>query len=169
MRKILIIIAAVAFVAAGCQQKKEEYKAADGSVQAVRQGEKWTLTGRDGNELVADYDSMRVAEVGEDGHPTTIYYYKDGRQMVFQYYTGMILRCRGDIVGGQREGLWQYFFENGNLQAEATYVNGREEGEKRVYRENGLPYYIGRYSNGMPVGTMEFYDEEGNLAGTKEF
>ncbi len=169
MRKILIFMAVAVFVATACQGKKEQYAAADGSVQAVKQGEKWTITGRDGREVVEAYDSMCVAEVGEDGHPTTVYYYKDGRQSVLQYYTGMILRCRGDIVNGRRDGLWQYFYENGNLQTEATFVDGREDGDYRVYRENGLPYYIGRYSHGTRVGTWEVYDLEGNLVDTKEY
>lgn len=158
-----------ALLAGACQSKKEQYAAVDGSVQAVKQGEKWTITGRDGREVVEDYDSMRVVEIGADGHPTTVYYYKDGRQTALQYYTGMILRCRGDIVDGRRDGLWQYYYENGNLQAEATYVDGREEGDYRVYRENGLPYYIGRYSGGVRTGTWEVYDQEGNLVETKEY
>ncbi len=169
MRKILIFIAVVALFATGCQTKKEEYKSADGSVQAVLKGEKWSITGPDGRELVPDCDSMRVAEVGEDGHPTTVFYYKNGRQTVLQFYSAMRLRCRGDIVNGQRDGLWQYFYDNGNIQTEATYVDGREDGDYRVYRDNGAPYYIGRYSHGVRTGTWEVYDAEGNLVEKKEY
>ena len=169
MHKTLILIVFSAFVMIGCKGQSEEYKAADGSVQAVHKGDKWIITGADGREVVTDYDSMRVAEVGEDGHPTSVFYYKDGRQICLQYYSSMALRCRGDIVDGQREGLWQYYYENGNLQAEATYVAGREEGPYRIFRENGVPYYIGQYSSGVRTGMWEVYDPEGNLVETKEY
>ena len=169
MRKTLVLTLAAALLAVGCTTKKEEFKAVDGSVSAVHQGKKWTITGADGREVVEGYDSMRVAEMGENGHPMTVFYYKEGRQTVLQYYTSMALRCRGDIVDGKRDGLWQYFYDNGNLQTEATYVDGREEGDYRVWRENGKPYYMGRYSGGVRTGVWEVYDNDGTLVQQKEY
>ena len=169
MRKILIIMIAATLAATGCKGNKEEFKSADGAVSAVHQGSKWLITDADGREVVEGYDSMRVAEVGESGHPMTVYYYKNGRQTVVQYYTTMALRCKGDIVDGQRDGLWQYYYENGNLQTEATYADGREDGEYRVYRENGVPYYIGYYAKGVRTGVWEVYDQEGNLVEKREY
>lgn len=169
MRKILIFIFAAAFLVVSCKPGKEEFRSADGAVNAVHQGDKWTITGPDGREVVEGYDSMRVAEVGENGHPMTVFYFTGDRQTVVQYYASMTLRSRGDIVGGRRDGLWQYYYENGNLQSEATYVAGREEGDYRVFRENGVPYYIGKYSNGVRTGTWEVYDMEGNLVQQKEY
>lgn len=169
MRKILIFMVTAALLTVGCKGKKEEFKAADGSVSAVHQGAKWVILGPDGKSLFQDSDSVRVAETGEDGHPMTVFSYKDGRQTVVQFYSSMALRCRGDIVDGQREGLWQYFYENGQLQTEATYVAGREDGEYRVYRENGVPYYIGQYASGARTGMWEVYDPDGNLVERKEY
>ena len=63
----------------------------------------------------------------------------------------------------------QYYYENGNLQAEATYVDGREEGPYRVFRENGVPYYIGQYTAGARTGMWEVYDPQGNLVEQKEY
>jgi len=169
MRKILILTLVLATVVVGCTSKKEEYKSADGAVTAVHRGERWTITGADGREVVEGYDSMRVAEVGEDGHPMTILYYKGDVQTVIQYYATMELRCRGELKDGKREGLWQYWYENGNLQAEATYVGGREDGDYRVWREDGTPYYLGRYSNGARTGVWEVYDKDGNLVERREY
>lgn len=168
MKRIMIFVAA-AMMFAACGGRSEVFEAADGSVQAVHRGDKWTITGPDGREVVTDYDSMQVAEVGENGHPMSVFYYKNGRQTCLQYYSSMAVRCRGDIVDGKRDGLWQYYYENGNLQAEATYVDGCEEGPYRVFRENGVPYYIGQYTAGARTGMWEVYDPQGNLVEQKEY
>ena len=170
MRKILIITIAGALLAVGCGTKKGGKQVFEGgAATAVHDDGQWTITGADGNELVTDYDSMRIAEVGDDGHPATVFYFKDGRQICLQFYSNMALRSRGDIVEGQREGLWQYFFADGTLQAEATFVAGKEDGPYRVYRENGVPYYIGQYKEGVRTGTWEVYDPEGNLVQKQEY
>ena len=171
MKRILTATLMMATIMAGCANHKQEYKAADGSACAVldeRSG-KWTITGADGREVVTDYDSMRVTEVGEDGHPMTIVYYKANRETLIQYYSSMTMRARGDLADGKRDGLWQFFFEDGSLQAEASYVDGREDGPYRVLRENGVPYYIGQYSAGARTGTWEIYDPEGNLSQKIEY
>ena len=164
MKRITIILAVVALLATSCGAKKGEKQVFEGSAAtAVLDKDQWTITDANGNELVTDYDSMRVVELGEDGHPATVIYFKQGRQTCLQFYSNMALRGRGDIVDGQREGMWQYYFANGTLQAEATFVAGLEDGPYRVYRENGVPYYIGQYKNGARVGTWEVYDPAGNL------
>lgn len=168
MRKMLIFMVAAAVLTVGCKGRDEVYKASDGSYSAVHHDAKWVITGPDGNDLVPDCDSMRVVERGEDGHPLTVYCYKEGRQTVLQFYSSMALRMRGDVVDGRRDGLWQYFYENGSPQVEATYVDGREDGEYRVYRESGVPYYVGRYKAGARVGVWEVYDADGNLVEAKQ-
>ena len=168
---ILIAVLALMLTAVACAAKTQRFEAADGSVTAVlkeKTGE-WKITDAQGNEPMADYDSMRVVEVGEDGHPMTIVYYKGTEQLWQQYYSTMRLRSEGHVVDGQRSGRWVFYHPNGNVQSECIYVNGLEEGTYRVYRENGMPYYIGQYANGKPTGTWEIYDPEGNMVGTKEY
>lgn len=171
MRKPLIIMAAVLLTATACTSKKTEYASENGSIKAVhdeRSGQ-WIITDSTGNELVTDYDSMRVTEVGEDGHPMTVCYYKKGHEIWLQYYAGMIPRSKGEIVNGQREGAWVFYYPDGTVQAEATFVGGRENGVYRVYRDNGVPFYIGNYTLGARTGTWEVYDEEGNLVEMKKY
>ena len=166
----MTIIAATLLLTA-CTAKTQRFEAADGSLTASldkRTGE-WTITDADGREPVADYDSMRVVEAGEDGHPMTVVYYTGREQRWLQYYTTMQLRSEGTMVDGRREGRWVFYHANGNVQCEATFVGGREEGPYRVYRENGAPYYIGLYHDGQPVGQWEVYDPEGNLVERKEY
>ena len=157
---------------AGCgsgADKKQTFASADGSVTATVKHGQWTITNADGTEVVADYDSMRVVEVGETGHPMTVVYYKGNEQRWLQYYSTMQLRSEGTMVNGVREGHWVFYHPSGNIQAEATFVGGKEEGAYRVYRENGAPYYIGQYEHGVPTGLWEVYDQEGNLVEKTEY
>lgn len=154
-----------------CGGKTETFQAQNGSVKAVHNINKdtWTITDSLGNEPVTNYDSMSVVEIGEDGHPMSVIYYRGSEKHLRQYYSNMQVRCEGATLDGLREGRWVYYYPDGNLQAEATYLHGLEEGPYRVYRENGAPYYIGRYIAGSPVGTWEVYDPEGNLVQTREY
>lgn len=166
----MIVVSALMLTAAACETKTQQFTSADGSVTATLKGtDQWKITDAQGVEPVADYDSMRVVEVGEDGHPMTVVYYKGNEQHMRQYYSNMQVRCEGMMVDGLREGRWVFYHANGNLQSECIYVQGREDGSYRVYREDGKPYYIGQYQEGKPVGIWEFYDADGVLAGTKEY
>ena len=168
MKKILYFaLFATVLISVACTAKTQQFQAADGSVTATVNvgGNNWKITDAQGMEPVADYDSMRVTEVGEDGHPMTVVYYRGNEQHVRQYYSNMQLRCEGMTVNGLREGRWVFYHSNGNIQSECTYVLGLEEGPYRVMRENGAPYYIGEYSGGKPTGTWEIYDPQGNFVG----
>lgn len=162
-RSISFALLAAALLAAGCHAKTTEYSASDGSVTATLKGDRWTIADSTGAEVVTGYDSMRVVEVSDDGHPMTVVYYKGNTQRWMQYYSTMRLRSDGMLVDGKREGRWVYYHPNGNVQSEATFAGGREEGPYRVYRDNGAPYYIGQYTAGQPSGQWEVYDPEGNL------
>lgn len=171
-QKIMTLTAvALTLLTVACTAKTQEFSSADGAVTAtVKVGtDKWKITDAQGKEPVADYDSMRVTEVGEDGHPMTVVYYRGNEQHIRQYYTNMQLRCEGMMVDGVREGHWVFYHYNGNIQSECTFVHGLEEGPYRVMRENGAPYYIGQYVGGKPTGTWEIYDPQGNFVGTKEY
>lgn len=169
MRKTTIAVVALLMI--GCTAKTQQFEAADGSVTAtVKVGtNEWKITDADGREPVADYDSMRVVEVSEDGHPMTVVYYTGNEQRWLQYFSSMQLRSEGTMVDGMREGRWVFYHANGNVQCEAIFVGGREEGPYRVYRDNGAPYYIGQYHNGQPTGQWEIYDAEGNLVERKNY
>ena len=166
----LILLAALLATTA-CSAKKTEYSAEDGSVKAVHneRTDSWTITDSNGVEPVTDYDSMRVVELGEDGHPKTVCYFKGQTQTWLQYYSAMRLRSRGNTVDGLREGLWVFYYPDGTVQSEANFVAGREDGPYRVYRENGVPYYIGQYTAGERSGTWEVYDPSGELVERRDY
>lgn len=171
---LFIAVTAALLLATGCRQRShapQQYASADGSVVATagKGGDDWTIARADGTEVVADYDSMRVVEVGESGHPMTVVYYHGNEERWMQYYSTMQLRSEGTLVDGRREGRWVFYHPNGNVQCEATFVAGKEEGTYRVYRDNGAPYYIGQYAAGVPTGLWEVYDAEGNLVQKTEY
>ena len=171
MKKLLILSVAGLLLAASCGQKKVEYGTEGGAVRAVvTEGRSdWRLTDSLGNELVTGYDSMRVVEVGDDGHPMTVCYCKGNERLWYQFYSTMALRSEGRTADGLREGRWVFYHPNGMRQAEATFEHGLEEGSYTVFRESGVPYYRGQYSHGKPCGTWEFYAPDGSLDGTKQY
>ena len=176
MRKLLIITLSVLFVATACTTKTRQYTSPDGTVEAIctysgsdSTHAQWQFLTADGKPLVEGCDSVRVLEMGPEGHPMTVCFHKDNQEIWKQFYSTMQLRCEGVTVNGLREGLWVYYFPSGNRQTEATFVGGKEEGPYRVYRDNGVPYYIGQYRGGQRYGIWEVYDPEGSLTGTKEF
>lgn len=171
IQRLFVPVVAVLFFAAcgGGANKSQTFAAADGSVTAtVKKGE-WKIVDAQGREPMEQYDSMRVIEVGVDGHPVTVAYFKGSEQLWLQYYSTMQLRSRGLVKDGLREGRWVFYHPNGLVQTECTFVNGLEDGSYRVFRDNGAPYYVGRYEKGRRVGTWEAYDQEGNLAGTQNY
>lgn len=171
MKKNIVIPAmALALLLTACQPKSQVFAADDGSVTATLKGTgEWHITRADGTEVVPDYDSMRVVEVSESGHPMTVVYYKGNEQHWLQYFSTMRLRSEGVMIDGRREGRWVFYHANGQVQCEATFVGGKEDGSYRVYRDNGAPYYIGQYANGKPTGIWEVYDQEGNLVQQTEY
>lgn len=176
MRKYLIItLAALAFTA-GCTHKTRHYGTDGAAVQATcsysgsdSTHAQWQFSNPDGSPLVPEADSLRVVERGPDGHPMTVCFHIGNQERWLQFYSDMSVRSDGMIVNNLREGLWTFYYPNGNKQTEYAFVGGKEEGPYRVFRENGVPYYVGQCRQGRRVGTWEVYDANGNLATTQDY
>lgn len=82
------------------------------------------------------------------------------------YYNNGKEKMNGVIIDGQREGLWQAWYENGNLWSEAEYKKGINNGKSVTYFENGKVRYEGKFNNGKKIGEWNYYDEEGKLVKT---
>lgn len=133
-------------------------------------GDDWTIVDTLGNPyLEGDFDSVKVAELGEGDTPASVVYCKDSIRTLVQFYSDGSLRCKGETVEGKRNGVWTFYYSNGMVQTEAHFSDGKENGMYTVYRDNGIPYYRGTYINGKRCGVWEFYDEQANLAYTKNF
>jgi hypothetical protein len=62
------------------------------------------------------------------------------------------LLMEGDMLDGQRHGLWTAYHKNGQVQSRTSYATGQREGPTVVFRPNGALYYKGQYANDHPVG-----------------
>lgn len=177
MNKTLPIILLSLTLVVGCTSKQHrEYRAADNSVVATADyvgsdslNAVWQFTDKEGNPLVAGYDSLRVTELGPQGHPMSVCFFLGESQRWMQFYSSMVLRSDGVVRNGQREGLWVFYYPNGNKQTEYAFVEGKEEGPYRVYRDNGVPYYVGQCHQGRRVGVWEVYNSDGTLATTEDY
>ena len=90
------------------------------------------------------------------------------------YYQSRMLQAKGVYVGSngeskgstgvpdsEREGLWRWWHENGQLKVEENYVNDKEEGLYRWWYENGQLKQEGNHVNGEREGLWRFWNEKG--------
>ncbi|MCC7501463.1 MAG: hypothetical protein IT229_02970 [Flavobacteriales bacterium] len=76
------------------------------------------------------------------------------------------LLMEGDMLNGQRHGLWVAYDLSGRVKSRNAYLNGMLDGPSVVFRENGALFYQGQHAQGHPVGTWTFHDEIGTLVRT---
>jgi len=70
---------------------------------------------------------------------------------------------------GQRESLWEYFWENGNIQWRIPYKEDKRDGIKEWFYENGNILSRTPYKDDKIDGTQKFYDEQGNITQTRHW
>ena len=133
-------------------------------------GSGWQFYDKKGDSFVPDgYDSLVVMDFTTDRRPLSISYYKDSCELRFQFNDNFTLNARGMVRNGKKNGVWEFYYANGQKMLEAMYLEDVENGAYNSYRENGVPYFRGYYINGSRANVWEFYDEEGNLAGRQDF
>jgi hypothetical protein len=90
------------------------------------------------------------------------YYGKVYAKGTFKNQDSIVIGSSG-IPTGDREGLWRFWHENGQLIIEKNYVNGNLEGLYRSWHENGQLQEEGNYLNGEREGLHRFWHENGQL------
>ncbi len=88
-----------------------------------------------------------------------------GRFMCYDGYETIKVRFKN----GKPEGLWERFYDNGQLQSRENYKNGEPVGLFEYYHENGQLQSRENYKNGEPVGLKEVYHENGQLQSRGNF
>jgi antitoxin component YwqK of YwqJK toxin-antitoxin module len=68
---------------------------------------------------------------------------------------------------GQREGIWEIFWENGNIHRRIPYVEGKEDGIEEWFYPNGNISCRTPYVGGEVHGVQECFDEQGNITETR--
>ena len=86
-------------------------------------------------------------------------YLSDGRHVFNHSYSGKEIV---NLKNGKRNGLYQEYYKNGNIEREINYKNGIQEGETLAYREDGLLFRKSNFVNGEYSGDGFEYYENGN-------
>ena len=76
-------------------------------------------------------DTSRTVETYKNGNISNILYHKDtpeGLELIKQetfHYTGSKSMI-GTFKGGQRQGTWTHWYENGQIRLQGKYINGQK-------------------------------------------
>jgi len=81
------------------------------------------------------------------------------------YENGNIL-CRTPYKMGKWDGIEEGFYENGNIQSRTPYKEGKEDGIEEVFYENGNIRSRISCKEGKKDGIHEWFDEWGNITTT---
>jgi antitoxin component YwqK of YwqJK toxin-antitoxin module len=68
---------------------------------------------------------------------------------------------------GQEEGLWEWFYEDGNIFSRAPYKGGEKEGIEEFFYKNGNIRWRIPYKEGKADGIEEWFDKQGNITKTR--
>ncbi len=110
-----------------------------------------------------------VVETFENNNPKLVEYVleKDGKKITVgqeQYYEEGSLKSKGDFDElGNRDGRWEYYFNNGKLWSVGEYKNGEMHGIKEVYWPDGHLRYKGHFTNNEKSGHWVFYNPDGSV------
>lgn len=78
-------------------------------------------------------------------------------------YPNGIIKIKGDLVKGLRQGLWESYYENGVKWSESNYLFGLRNGTYKIFYPNGRLKIHGAYKNEKKSGIWYFYNEKGEF------
>ena len=92
---------------------------------------------------------------------------KHGNYSRFSYYG--IKTVEGTYLGGNQEGQWKWYHDDGSLESEVDFHIDQYNGKTNSYYENGAieDEYVYKYNN--PEGTWHSYFEDGTLMISSEW
>jgi antitoxin component YwqK of YwqJK toxin-antitoxin module len=87
-----------------------------------------------------------------------------------EYYLNGNVKVKGQKNSvGQREGIWEGFYENGNISMRTPYKGGKEDGIEEEFYENGIIRYRTPFKDGKIDGIEEWFDKRGNITETRHW
>jgi antitoxin component YwqK of YwqJK toxin-antitoxin module len=100
----------------------------------------------------------------KDGIRINQYDYKGNKQGYWEeYFPNNQLNYKGSFKNGERDGIWEKYFDNGQIGFKGSYNNGDRDGIWEEYWSNGKLWYKGSYKNGEKDGLWEWYYTNGQL------
>ena len=67
----------------------------------------------------------------------------------------------GEYLDGERNGLWVWYYGNGQKSFEGEFQAGAAVGKHRYWHDNGQMSEIGGYEAGERDGRWDYYDSNG--------
>ena len=80
-----------------------------------------------------------------------------------EYYDNGQLRSTGNYIGRKKDGLWQEYYENGNLENVMNFKEGKKVGLLKNYYSDGQLKGRINYKEGKEHGMIELYHQNGKL------
>ena len=80
-----------------------------------------------------------------------------------EYYDNGQLRSAGNYMDSKKDGLWQEYYENGNMANMVNFNDGKKVGLLKNYYTNGQLKGRINYIEGKEHGMMELYHQNGKL------
>ena len=70
---------------------------------------------------------------------------------------------------GQREGIWELFYENGNIERRTPYKEGKRDGIEECFDEQGNIKWRIPYKGGKRDGIEEWFHKNRNIIETRHW
>jgi antitoxin component YwqK of YwqJK toxin-antitoxin module len=99
-------------------------------------------------------------EFGSDGKVTNAYIYNDN---------GLLLSEGIVDEGGNFNGKWKDYYQDGKVKAEGQYTSNRRSGVWKFYNDSGNLEQTGSFNNGRPDGLWKWFYENGALLREEEY
>jgi len=87
-----------------------------------------------------------------------------------QYYDNGKVSIKGQLNSkGQREGIWEWFFENGNIYWRISYKKGKRDGIEEGFYSSGNIQIRTTFKEGKRDGIDEWFWDNGNITETRHW
>lgn len=80
-----------------------------------------------------------------------------------KHYANGVIKMRGMMKNGKRDGLWKSWYDNGLPWSETTFADGKKTGRTTTWYENNQKRYDGFYTNDVESGKWIFWNEKGEV------
>lgn len=87
----------------------------------------------------------------DNGEFQTQLYLSKSKVVLSTYYPNGQLKEMGQILNGERDGIWKLYDNEGNLLSQGNFVNGKKEGTWKVQAFVNTESYNLEYKNGIRV------------------
>jgi len=105
------------------------------------------------------YEKFKSLETTDESEELTPY---------IKYWGNGNVSIKGQLNSkGEREGIWEFFYENGNIHLRTSYKGGKQDGIVELFYENGNTKWRIPYKEGKADGIAEWFDEQENIIKTQ--